>query len=97
MYVQNNPCEYNIFYQSQKYALVKGVLVMEPKLDIQTLVLEENEIENLEKSTHSFGMLLFKVGIWSFILFLVYLMILTLTWGSGSGSGCWGFPGEDCS
>ena len=85
----------DIFYQYQTYASVKGVVVMEPKLDIQPLVLEENE--NLEKSTQSFGMLLFRVGIWSFILFLVYLIILALTWGSGSGSGCWGFPGEDCS
>tara|TARA_Y100000766_G_scaffold94438_1_gene80621 strand:- start:589 stop:822 length:234 start_codon:yes stop_codon:yes gene_type:complete len=58
----------------------------------------ETPLESNKERVYSF---LVKLVIWLAIVFvilsLVYLIVMELTWGSAHGSGCWGFPGEDCS
>ena len=73
--------------------------------DNLTSILNEFENEDFEPPSESnkerVYLFLVKLVIWLVIVFVILifavLIVTELTWGSSSGSGCWGFPGEDCS
>ena len=73
--------------------------------DKLTSILDEFENEDFEPlsvtNKERVYLFLVKLVIWLVIVFVILifavLIVTELTWGSSSGSGCWGFPGEDCS
>ena len=73
--------------------------------DNLTSLLNEFEDEYFEPPSESnkerVYLFLVKLVIWLAIVFVIltlaYLVVLELTRGFVHGSGCWAFPGEDCS
>ena len=66
--------------------------------DNNRLLLGEFEDEYFDEPRYPF---LLRLAFWLTILFCIVAVGLSLvwelSWGSSSGGGCWGFPGEDCT
>ena len=73
---------------------------MSEKLVIPPPVLEEKKsilVDEKKSFISNFIRYLIVIFIFIAIILFIFVMWLNAMWDNAFSSGCWGFPGEDCS
>ena len=80
--------------------MTKEVVHLSEELDIPPPVLDKNNsihVNDKKSLTSTFIRYFILIAISLAFLLFIFILWLNAMWDSAFSSGCWGFPGEDCS